>query len=152
MLKCHFLSQIKLQDSFFALKYNNFMTAKELLSANLKSYRDEHHLSQDELALMTGLTRKQISRFETQQTFPRDDTLDLLSDKLDMPISSFFVEPSSKCTQEEFYTYFDRTFEDILFCTKKEMIDKAINVFKNGQDGIIRKIKNTSDPETEPED
>lgn len=54
------------------------------LSANLKAIRTGRHLTQQELADMCGVTRKQISFYETGKAVPHVSTITIMSNTLNV--------------------------------------------------------------------
>ena len=59
----------------------------------LKSMRESHGLTQDELAERVHVTRQAVSRWETGETQPNTDTLRLLSRAYDVSINTLLGTP-----------------------------------------------------------
>ncbi len=59
----------------------------------LKSLREKHGLTQDQLAERVNVTRQAVSRWETGETWPSADTLKLLSKELDVSINTLLGSP-----------------------------------------------------------
>ena len=57
-------------------------------SENLKQIRKEHHLSQEELAELLGVSRQAVSKWEQGQGYPEVETLLLLSGKLNLSLDA----------------------------------------------------------------
>ena len=55
-------------------------------SENLKQIRKEHHLSQEELAELLGVSRQAVSKWEQDQGYPEVEKLILLSRKLNISL------------------------------------------------------------------
>lgn len=53
---------------------------------NLKQIRKEHHLSQEELAEMVGVSRQAVSKWEQELGYPEVETLLQLSEKLNVSL------------------------------------------------------------------
>ena len=70
------------------------METKEIL----KKLREEHALSQDQLAERVMVTRQAVSRWENGETQPNTDTLKLLSREFDVSINTLLGSPRQlKC-------------------------------------------------------
>jgi len=70
------------------------METKELL----RKLREEHELSQDQLAERVMVTRQAVSRWETGETQPNTETLKLLSKEFDVSINTLLGSPRQlKC-------------------------------------------------------
>ena len=64
----------------------------------LKKLREEHALSQDQLAERVMVTRQAVSRWENGETQPNTDTLKLLSREFDVSINTLLGSPRQlKC-------------------------------------------------------
>ncbi len=59
----------------------------------IKSLREKHGLSQDQLAERVMVTRQAVSRWETGETQPNTDTLQLLSKEFDVSINTLLGKP-----------------------------------------------------------
>ena len=59
----------------------------------LKSLREKHHLTQEELAERVLVTRQAVSRWETGETQPNTETLKLLSREYDVSINTLLGSP-----------------------------------------------------------
>ena len=63
------------------------------MRAILKSLREAHHLTQEQLASRVMVTRQAVSRWETGETQPNTDTLKLLSREYDVSINTLLGAP-----------------------------------------------------------
>ena len=52
----------------------------------LRQYRMEHHMSQEELALILGTSKQVISRYESDQRSPKIETVQEYAQKLSLPV------------------------------------------------------------------
>ena len=59
----------------------------------IKNLREKHGLSQDQLAERVMVTRQAVSRWETGETQPNTDTLQLLSKEFDVSINTLLGNP-----------------------------------------------------------
>ncbi len=67
---------------------------------NLKQIRKEHHLSQEELAEMVGVSRQAVSKWEQDMGYPEVETLLLLSEKLNVSLDALLAR-STACRPEQ---------------------------------------------------
>ncbi len=63
-----------------------------MLSENIKYYRKEKGMSQEELALKLNVVRQTISKWEQNLSVPDSEMLILLSDVLEVPVSKLLGE------------------------------------------------------------
>ena len=59
----------------------------------LKDLREQHHLTQEQLAERVMVSRQAVSRWETGETQPNTDTLKLLSKEYDVSINTLLGSP-----------------------------------------------------------
>lgn len=59
----------------------------------IKNLREKHGLSQEQLAERVMVTRQAVSRWETGETQPNTDTLQLLSKEFDVSINTLLGKP-----------------------------------------------------------
>ena len=59
----------------------------------LKTLREKHNLTQDQLAERVMVTRQAVSRWENGETQPNTDTLKLLSKEFDVSINTLLGSP-----------------------------------------------------------
>jgi transcriptional regulator with XRE-family HTH domain len=102
------------------------MGIKSLFGQNLKLYRKDRHLSQDELAEQVGISIKHLSSIERGLSFASPEVIDKLSLVLKLPVFVFFIENRE-------FIYDDKMLEK-LFSEIDTIIDKnllnAIKVIK----------------------
>ena len=58
------------------------------LQSEIKDYRKKKGLSQDDLAVILGVTRSKIANWENGRTFPKPDMIQEISDKLDINLTN----------------------------------------------------------------
>lgn len=61
----------------------------------LRDLREQNHLTQEEMAQRLHLTRQAVSRWETGETQPNNDTLRLLSQEFGVSINTLLGSPGS---------------------------------------------------------
>jgi len=103
------------------------MEIKALFGLNLKRFRKEKHLSQDQLSEKVDISVKHLSKIERGLTFVSADLLDKLSFNLEVSIARLF------CTDNE-NIYDDNILEKLDRITEKHLI-RAMEGIK----GDIRK-------------
>lgn len=59
----------------------------------LRSLREDHNLTQEQMAKRVMVTRQAVSRWETGETQPNTDTLKLLSKEFDISINTLLGSP-----------------------------------------------------------
>lgn len=67
------------------------MDTKKLFGANVKRYREEAGLSQEELGIRIGADQAYISRMESGQFNPTLDTIEQLSNALGRSVAEMFM-------------------------------------------------------------
>jgi transcriptional regulator with XRE-family HTH domain len=87
------------------------MEIKTLFGTNLKHYRKEKHLSQEQLSEKANISVKHLSKIERGLTFVSSDLLEKLSGILDIPIAKLFCKPNEKLFDESVLVKFDRISE-----------------------------------------
>ena len=65
----------------------------------LKDLREQHHLTQEQLAERVMVTRQAVSRWETGETQPNTETLKLLSREYDVSINTLLGSPRTLICQ-----------------------------------------------------
>lgn len=65
----------------------------------LKSLREKHQLTQEQMAERLMVTRQAVSRWETGETQPNTDTLKLLSREFDVSINTLLGSPRTLICQ-----------------------------------------------------
>lgn len=71
------------------------MNINEILAYNLKKYRKEKGLSQEDLAILCNFHRTYISSIEVCKKSPSLKTVEIISKILDVKISDLFKEVSN---------------------------------------------------------
>lgn len=69
------------------------------INETLKSLREQHGLTQEQLAERVMVTRQAVSRWETGETQPNTDTLKLLSREYDISINTLLGAPRTLICQ-----------------------------------------------------
>lgn len=70
------------------------MKGRALVAWNLRRIRVEKGLSQEKLAFDAGIDRAYVGGLERKEENPTVDLLDKLAERLGVPLSEFFIEPS----------------------------------------------------------
>ena len=76
------------------------MEIKKLFGANLKYYRKEKHLSQDELSEKVDISVKHLSKIERGLSFVSADLLEKISHNLGVSAALLFCSESEKINDE----------------------------------------------------
>ncbi len=63
------------------------------ISEILKNLREQHHLTQEQMAEKAMVTRQAVSRWENGETQPNTDTLKILSREFDVSINTLLGSP-----------------------------------------------------------
>ena len=74
----------------FILCYNKIRKGCEImnrLQSEIKDYRKKKGLSQDDLAVILGVTRSKIANWENGRTFPKPDMIQEIANKLDINLT-----------------------------------------------------------------
>lgn len=74
----------------FILCYNKIRKGCEImnrLQSEIKDYRKKKGLSQDDLAVILGVTRSKIANWENGRTFPKSDMIQEIANKLDINLT-----------------------------------------------------------------
>ena len=58
------------------------------LQSEIKDYRKKKGLSQDDLAIILGVTRSKIANWENGRTFPKPDMIQEIANKLDINLTN----------------------------------------------------------------
>ncbi|MDR2808578.1 MAG: helix-turn-helix domain-containing protein [Spirochaetaceae bacterium] len=101
------------------------MNIKSSFGENLKFYRKEKHLSQEELSERVGISVKHLSSIERGLTFVSAELLEKLTVSLDIPVFCLFVKQNE-------IVYNDTTLN---------MIDRVIEIIENHLMKTIEVIK-----------
>jgi transcriptional regulator with XRE-family HTH domain len=101
------------------------MGIKGVFGSNLKRYRKEKKLSQEQLSENAGISTKHLSKIERGLTFVSADLLEKLSENLDIPIAQFFCAKNENIFDDNILKKFDRITEKHLIrameCIKSEI-------------------------------
>ena len=87
------------------------MYIKTIVGANIKHYRKENHLSQEELSENVNISVKHLSKIERGLTFVSAELLEKLSDILKISVAQLFCRDNEKIYDESVLDKFDRITE-----------------------------------------
>jgi transcriptional regulator with XRE-family HTH domain len=87
------------------------MDVKSSFGENLKRYRKEKKLSQEQLAEKAGISVKHLSAIERGLTFVSADLLEKLSKSLDIPLFFFFAGDTEIFYDDSMLNAMDRIIE-----------------------------------------
>ena len=87
------------------------MEVKLLFGQNLKRFRKEMHLSQDQLSEKVDISVKHLSKIERGLTFVSADLLDKLSNNLGISIARLFCVENENIYDDNVFKKFDRITE-----------------------------------------
>ena len=87
------------------------MEVKALFGLNLKRFRKEKHLSQDQLSEKVDISVKHLSKIERGLTFVSADLLEKLSYNLDISIARLFCTENENIYDDNVFKKFDRITE-----------------------------------------
>jgi transcriptional regulator with XRE-family HTH domain len=87
------------------------MEIKKLFGLNLKRYRKEMRLSQDELSEKIDISVKHLSKIERGLTFVSADLLEKLSDNLGVSVARLFCKENENIYDDNVLRKFDRITE-----------------------------------------
>jgi transcriptional regulator with XRE-family HTH domain len=87
------------------------MEIKAIFGNNLKHYRKEKHLSQEQLSEKVDISVKHLSKIERGLTFISADLLEKISVQLDVSIALLFCKPNEKIYNDNVLLMFDRISE-----------------------------------------
>ena len=87
------------------------MGIKTLFGLNLKRYRKEERLSQEELSEKVNISVKHLSKIERGLTFVSADLLEKLSDNLGVSIARLFCKENENIYDDNVLQKFDRITE-----------------------------------------
>ena len=97
------------------------MDVKSYFGENLKFYRKEKKLSQEELSEKVDISVKHLSAIERGLTFVSAELLEKLSMALEIPVSYFFVKEKEIFYNEIMLSPIDRIIEKCLIKTIEEI-------------------------------
>jgi transcriptional regulator with XRE-family HTH domain len=87
------------------------MNVKASFGGNLKRYRREKQLSQEQLSEKAGISVKHLSAIERGLTFVSADLLEKLSTSLEIPIFLFFTKDTELFYDDSMLNTMDRIIE-----------------------------------------
>jgi transcriptional regulator with XRE-family HTH domain len=90
------------------------MEVKTLFGLNLKRFRKEKRLSQDQLSEKVDISVKHLSKIERGLTFVSADLLEKLSKNLDVSIARLFCSENENIYDDNVLKKFDRITESHL--------------------------------------
>jgi transcriptional regulator with XRE-family HTH domain len=105
------------------------MNVKGVFGKNLKYYRKEKKLSQEQLSENVDITVKHLSEIERGIVFASAGLIDKLSKNLDIPIFAFFLTDNT--------IYYDNI---MLARIEKEIIQNIENTMINIKKGTFNKL------------
>jgi len=104
------------------------MNVKGIFGKNLKYYRKEKNLSQEQLSENVDITAKHLSEIERGIVFASAGLIEKLAEKLDVPVFAFFL------TGNNIY------YENIMLTRiEKEIIKSVESVIENIRKGVQNK-------------
>jgi transcriptional regulator with XRE-family HTH domain len=90
------------------------MSIKAVFGANIKYYRKQMRLSQEQLSEKLDITPKHLSTIETGDVFVSVDLLERMTRTLGISASALFYTPEEKSLDDSFLTNVDRVLEEEL--------------------------------------
>jgi transcriptional regulator with XRE-family HTH domain len=105
---------------FRPIKFEN-MDLKVFFGINLKRYRKERHLSQEQLSEKVDISVKHLSKIERGLTFLSADLLERLSFSLGVSVAALFCKNDEKIYDENVLDIFDRITEKHLIKAIEEI-------------------------------
>ena len=96
---------------FLCPLYLIYMEVRTLFGANLKRFRKEKHLSQEQLSEKVDISVKHLSKIERGLTFVSADLLDKLSNNLGVTIARLFCTENENIYDDNVLKRFDRVTE-----------------------------------------
>jgi transcriptional regulator with XRE-family HTH domain len=90
------------------------MDVKAVFGANLKFYRKQNELSQEELAEKAGISVKHLSTIERGLAFVSADLLEKLSSSLQVPVSTLFYTTGDPFGNDRLLEKFDKIVKNEL--------------------------------------
>jgi transcriptional regulator with XRE-family HTH domain len=97
------------------------MNIKVIFGVNLKYYRKQRGLSQEQLSELVDITQKHLSKIETGTTFVSAELLEKLSSALSISASALFYSPEEKSGDDSMLNNMDQIVEDELKNTINEI-------------------------------
>jgi transcriptional regulator with XRE-family HTH domain len=100
------------------------MNVKTVFGSNLKQYRKEKRLSQEQLSEKLDISVKHLSEIERGIVFASAGLLEKLAENLDIPLFAFFLTKSS--------VYYDKVMLDRIEKTIVQSIGQTMQEIKQG--------------------
>jgi transcriptional regulator with XRE-family HTH domain len=95
------------------------MNIKAIFGSNLKHYRKQRHLSQEQLAEKVDITSKHLSMIETGATFVSAELLEKLTKNLNISASALFYSLAEKSSDDGLLNIIDQIVEKELSKTSE---------------------------------
>ena len=106
------------------------MNVKIYFGENLKFYRKERHLSQEQLSEKVDISVKHLSAIERGLTFVSADLLGKLSESLEVPVYLFFLKEAEIFDSEAMLNSIIRKVEKYVEKHVEKNLTKAIEEIK----------------------
>jgi transcriptional regulator with XRE-family HTH domain len=97
------------------------MNVKTYFGENLKFYRKERHLSQEQLSEKVDISVKHLSSIERGLTFVSADLLEKLAVSVEVPVFYFFVNEKEVFYNDAMLNTIDRIIEKNMIKTIEEI-------------------------------
>jgi transcriptional regulator with XRE-family HTH domain len=97
------------------------MDIKSIFGENLKFYRKEKHLSQEQLSEKVDISIKHLSSIERGLTFVSSDLLEKLAISIEVPVFYFFVNNREIIYNDSMLNIIDKIIEKQLIRTIEEI-------------------------------
>jgi len=104
------------------------MDVKGVFGANLKHYRKERNLSQEQLSEKVNISAKHLSEIERGIVFASAGLIGKFAESLDIPIVAFFLTDDN--------IYYDKVMLDKI---KNEIIQNVEQTMNNIKKGVFSK-------------
>lgn len=106
---------------------------KNKVQEQLIKYRDRHHLTQFEMADLLGVKRATLSKWETGDTFPKNNALIKISNTLGIPIDELIrddgvTQEASVPSQDLKVAFYQQ--QGIVSDEQQKMVDDFIDMLK----------------------
>ena len=108
------------------------MSVKGIFGKNLKYYRKERKLSQEQLSENVDITVKHLSEIERGIVFASAGLMEKLAENLNIPIFAFFLTDNSIYYDNMMLTRIEKAIIQNIGCTmdniRKDIFNKSLNV------------------------
>lgn len=81
-----------------------------MINNNLREYRTNYRLSQQEFAVLCGVSTRTIIRIEKGQVFPKFETMHKIAGVLGEDIVKIFPQDGLRITKKELVSAFNKAF------------------------------------------